>query len=289
MKSHFTFTKQQRNGIFLLLVLIVVLQCAYFFIDFSSKEIVVDEKAINAFSKELDSLKAIEIESRKPKIYPFNPNFISDYKGASLGMSNEEIDRLLKFRSEGKWINSTQEFQEVTKISDSLLVAISKYFKFPEWVTNTTLNANKDLPKLKVSKTYKQKIDLNKATSQQLQTVNGVGEVLSKRIVKYRNKFVGGFIADVQLNYIYGLTPEVVERITKEFTVKTPRPITKIKINSASIDELVTVQYIDYDIAYNIIEERTLREGYKNIEELTKVKDFPVNKLEIIGLYLLFD
>ncbi|TBM97833.1 helix-hairpin-helix domain-containing protein, partial [Hyunsoonleella flava] len=33
-KSHYVFTKEQRNGIFLWLLLIVVLQCVYFFVDF---------------------------------------------------------------------------------------------------------------------------------------------------------------------------------------------------------------------------------------------------------------
>jgi len=49
---------------------------------------------------------------------------------------------------------------------------------------------------------------------------------------------------------------------------------------------LVTIRHIDYEIAYNIIEARTLREGFKSFEELKKVKDFPVNKIEIIKLSL---
>ncbi|WAC03328.1 helix-hairpin-helix domain-containing protein [Lacinutrix neustonica] len=49
---------------------------------------------------------------------------------------------------------------------------------------------------------------------------------------------------------------------------------------------MVTIQYIDYEIAHNIIEQRTLRAGYKSIDDLVKVKGFPVNKFEIIRLYL---
>ena len=39
MKSHFNFSKQKRSGIFLLILLIVIAQCIYFFVDFSSEEI----------------------------------------------------------------------------------------------------------------------------------------------------------------------------------------------------------------------------------------------------------
>ena len=289
MKSHFTFSRKQRNGIFLLLILIVIFQCIYFFVDFSPKEVPINQEELSRFTKEIDSLRRIEIESRQPKIYPFNPNFITDYKGATIGMSNEEIDRLLTFRKQDKWINSAEQFQNVTKVSDSLLATISPYFKFPEWVTNPQPKSNPSFNYNNKPKTYAQKQDLNTATALQLQDVNGVGKVLSNRIIKFRNKSKGGFIADVQLNDIYGLTTETIQKITNHFTVKTPKTVKKININIATIDDLVTIPHIDYDLAHNIIEQRQLREGYKTINELTKVKDFPVNKIKIIELYLHFE
>jgi len=285
MKSHFTFSKGQRNGIFLLLLLILAVQCLYFFVDFSSEAIFVDRDELEKYQKEVDSLRLVGIENRKPKLYPFNPNFITDYKGYVLGMTNEEIDRLLAFRAKDKWVNSAEEFQDVTKVSDSLLTIISPYFKFPEWVTNTKASTSHTYQN-ETPKTFAQKQDLNTATAQQLQRIYGIGQVLSERIVKYRNGFEGGFISDVQLQDVYGLTPEVIERVTNEFTVKTPRDVQKLDLNSATADQLVTIQYIDYEIAYHIIEERTLREGFKSLDELKKVKDFPIDKIDIIKLYL---
>ena len=287
MQSHFKFTKSQRSGIFLLLLLIVIAQCIYFFVDFSSEEPYFDAKELEVFQKEIDSLKVVEIENSKPKLYPFNPNYITDYKGYTLGMSVQEIDRLHNYRNQNKWVNSAREFQQITKISDSLLGEMSPYFKFPEWVTNpkpksypnSYSNYNKVL-------TYDQKTDLNKATTKQLQKVNGIGEKLSERIVKFRNKFVGGFISDIQLQDVYGLTPEVIERVTNQFTVKTPRAVTKFNLNKASVEELVTIQHIDYDLAYEIVDQRTLRGGFSSFSELTKVKGFPLDKIEIIKLYL---
>ena len=88
---------------------------------------------------------------------------------------------------------------------------------------------------------------------------------------------------------MYGLSPEVIERITNEFTVKTPRQIQKINLNTATSDQLVTIQHIDYDLAHHIIEQKTLREGFKSIDDLKKVNEFPVNKIEIIKLYLTLD
>jgi hypothetical protein len=54
-------------------------------------------------------------------LYPFNPNFITDFKGYKLGMSVQEID-LLEYRKGNKYVNSPKEFQAVTQVSDSLLM-----------------------------------------------------------------------------------------------------------------------------------------------------------------------
>jgi len=286
-KSHFLFTKKQRSGIFLLLIIIIIVQYVYFFFDFSSEELDTDSQDIYKFQAEIDSLRVLKLEDSKPVIYPFNPNYITDFKGYSIGMSNLEIDRLHAFRETNKWVNTAKDFQKVTKVSDSLLAEISPYFKFPDWVTNPKPKTNytNNYSNNSKPKTFAQKKDLNTASAAQLKQVYGIGEKLSERIVAYRVKY-GDFIADVQLQEVYGLSPEVIERALNDFTVKTAKPITKININEATIDQLVTIKYIDYEIAHNIIEQRKLREGFRSLDELTKVKDFPVKKSEIIRLYL---
>ncbi|RSK39189.1 ComEA family DNA-binding protein [Mangrovimonas spongiae] len=283
IKSHFKFTNQQRNGIFLLIFLIIVIQLVYSFVNFTPKN-QPNPTNLEDYEKEIDSLKKVAKENNKPKIYPFNPNYITDYKGYVLGMSNQEIDRLHKFRSKNQWVNSAKEFQQVTKVSDSLLKVISPYFKFPEWVTNPkprkTFSSKNNIPK-----TFKEKTDLNVVTASQLQKVYGIGKTLSKRIVDYRTKN-NGFIANVELQEVYGLQQEVIERVLQHFTVKTPKTIQKIKLNTATRDQLVLIPYIDYEVAHNILEQRTLRDGFKSYDELLKVEDFPLNKFDIIKLYL---
>lgn len=287
MKSHFLFTRRQRNGIFLLILVVLAVQAIYFFSDFTKPIYYGDQDEIDAFLKERDSLVKIEQEKSKPKMYPFNPNFITDYKGYMLGMTNEEIDRLLEYRKQNKWVNSASEFQKVTLVSDSLLSEISPYFKFPEW-TKSVNNKQKTTSFSNKSSYPSERKDLNVATAQELQKVRGIGPTLSERIIKFRTK-INGFADQVELTEVYGLSIEVIEEIEKHFTIKTPRHIDKIALNSASVNELVQIKYIDYEIAHEIIEERTLRDGFKDFNDLLKIKDFPIVKLEIIKLYLTLD
>ena len=285
IKSHFVFNKSQRNGILLLLFFISGYLVINYYVDFSKENLLdINSKEVIAIQKELDSLRTIEVESKKPKVFPFNPNFLTDFKGYTLGMSTEEIDRLLAFRKENKWINSVEDFKKVTKVSDSLLNKISPYFKFPDWVTNPK-SKNKYVKKRFKEKKFTQKIDLNLATQGQLEGVNGIGKAFSKRIIEYRNK-LGGFTNDIQLYQVYGLDFQVANSILKEFTVKTPKEIIKMNLNSISASDISTIPSISFDIAKKIWEFRILNEGIKSFSELENIEGLTKRKLQGIQLYL---
>jgi competence protein ComEA len=283
MKFYTYFSNQQRLAVVGLILVIVFLEVLSIFPKPNGYDgFQVDLESYLKFQNEITQQIVLNEIKSAPKIYPFNPNFITDYKGYKLGMNSKEINRLLLYRAQNKWINSAKEFQNVTKVSDSFLHIISLNFKFPDWVKNS----NKTSVSLERPISFEEKIDLNITTANELQKVYGVGSVLSNRIIKLRDSFIGGFISDIQLQDVRGLTPETIENIRKQFSVKTPRTYLKISLNTATVDQLVTIQHIDYELAYEIIELRMLKEGYKIIDELTKVKGFPVKKLEIIKLYL---
>ena len=289
IKSHFTFSKQQRSGILFLLFLIISLLCIYWFVDFSEEDTFDTSSAeIVSMQKELDSLRFAEIENRKPKKYPFNPNFITDFKGYTLGMTNEEIDRLLQYRKEDKWINSAADFKKVTGVSDSLLAELSPHFKFPDWVTNPKPKSNLNDYKSEKGfdeKSFAQKIDLNKATEEELQQVSGIGEALSKRIISYREK-LGGFSNDIQLYDIYGLSLDVAQTTLNLFTVKSPKAISKFNINKASASDISTIPGVSFELAKKIWEYRQLREKVNSLQELEKIEGMTQRKLQLIQLYL---
>jgi len=283
LKSHFRYNRSQRNGVLFLVFIIVILQLTYFFVDFSSNDKVeINSNKIAQFQKEIDSFKKIETENRKPKIYPFNPSFLTDYRGYQLGMSTEEIDRLLQHRNEGKYINSAQEFQQVTKINDSLLKTMQPYFKFPDWVVNKNAKASK---KQRVNEENLPKQDLNSATAQELTSVNGIGEKLSQRIINYRNK-LGGFLLNDQLFEVWYLDKDVAERVLQRFTVIDKPIIEKINVNTATFKEVLSIVYIDYELTKKIFNYRDEVAELQSIDELKKIDEFPIEKFERIALYL---
>lgn len=283
MKSLFLFNKGQRNGILLLLILIISSLIFYHFIDLSDEEVLnLNSPEILALQKELDSLHLAHAEDKKPKIFPFNPNFLTDYRGYSLGMSNEEIDRLLAFRGKGNWVNSPEDFQKATGVSDSLLSVLKPYLKFPDFKRNTT-SAKSAFPSEIL--THSEKIDLNLATEDQLREIRGIGEVLSKRIISFRDR-LGGFSHENQLYAVYGLDSLVIQRALQRFAVKTPKEIQRMNINTASASDISTIPGISFDQGKKIWEFRKLRGRISDLEELLKIEEISEFKFRVIQLYL---
>jgi DNA uptake protein ComE-like DNA-binding protein len=291
LQHHFKFTNQQRLGIFLLLGIIVILQMIYFFVNFSIQEKTFspEEEQWLSLQSEIDSLK-VEKYNVVAKVYTFNPNFISDYKGYKLGMSVQEIDRLLVFRKENKYVNSAKEFQEITKISDSLLNVISPLFKFPDWIQNKKSFKTDRVEYVHKKYPKKEKIilsDINEASQEDLMKIFGIGEALSLRILKQK-EILGGFISMEQMKDVWGLSPEVLFELNTHFKIVTVPNFKKIAVNDASLKELAQFPYFRYALAKQIITYRSMNGNFKNIEDLAKIKDFPVEKAKIISLYLEF-
>lgn len=266
------------------MILLAVLQLGYFGIkyhSFNSGTSLFVPDVEN--QKRFDSLVLVANTFKKISQKPFNPNYISDFKAYGLGMSPAEIDRLNRFRAQDRFVNSAEEFQMVTEVSDSLLDRISPLFKFPDWVKNTSRSRT---VKIRQENEWGKEVrDLNLASADDLRQVHGIGEKLSARIVKFRNR-LNGFLINEQLYDVYGLEPEVVKRTLQQFQVLSPPSIKKININTANVDEIAALIYLRYHVAENIVNYREQNGAFTSLEYLFNVPGFPVNKIDRIGLYL---
>ena len=276
------FNNKQRRGIVILVVIIVLLQTMLFIVKnqtFANE--IADYKVDTKTQLQIDSLKKLAL--KKYDMQPFNPNFINDYKGFKLGMTTAEIDKLVQFRATGKYVNSAAEFQQVTGVSSELLNKISPYFKFPEWTQQkkaSTFVENSEPVALK-------NIDLNKATVQDLVAIKGIGDYYANAVINEREK-LGGFVSIHQIDFIKGLRPEAVRILKQNTKVKTSLAINKINVNTATKEELAQIPYITTYVAREIVVLRSKSENPLKIEDLEKIKSFPLDKIKIIRLYLAF-
>lgn len=281
LKSHFQLDNKKRSGILFLIAILICSWWVYFSLGKIEQESISDSEAL-LIQRQIDSLRNSKAAEETIKIFPFNPNFITDYKGYTLGLSPEEIDKLLAYRSQNLWINSASDFQTVTGVSDSLLATISPYFKFPDWVKNAQSKKSNTNSAYKSSAN---KRDLNSATFADLSSLPNFTNESARLVLNYRKK-IGGFLEDDQLYDIYNLKRVQVFEVKKEFTVKTKPNIDRLNVNEANASDLATIPFVTFDIARSIIDYRILNEGIVNLDELLKIEGITAYKLDRIKLYL---
>lgn len=272
------FSKSQRKGLLVLFALITLMQATIFWMVHRPGP--KPEKQSWAYlSPPTDTL----IRTRPKGPRPFNPNFLSDYKAYMLGMSVAEIDRLFAFRKTGRYVNSAQEFQQVTRVSDAQLQKMEPFFRFPEWVQRQ--QARRQAPRFLERQVPVQ--DINSATAEDLKKIYGIGDGYARRILNWRAQ-LGGFVHIDQVAHVWGLPPEVVVALRQQFAVVQPPEIQKVNINQAGVKELSRVPYFNYSLAKSIVTYRSMNGPLHNADDLAKISDFPVDKIKIIALYLEF-
>ncbi len=262
------FTRSQRIGLMVLTMLIVLMQFVLFNMNqfFSPKKLVY--KVPKALQKQFDSLRLAAIEKNKIKIYPFNPNYISDYKGYFLGLNPDEINRIQAFRQQGKYINSKLQFKQVTGISDSLYRVLEPYIKLSDY--------RKYKKETYTPTGHFSSFDINQATAEDLQNIKGVGPYLSARIVKYR-KAIGGFSSKKQLDKVYGLKPEVVQRIWQKFHLNkqdenaSKKVFSTRDINLATAEDFKQINGVGEKLSARIVKYRNSIGGFAIKEQLNDV------------------
>ncbi|WP_034230249.1 ComEA family DNA-binding protein [Aquimarina pacifica] len=286
-ESHFEIHARFRNGIFLLSIVLLISSLTYYY-HHKSINSPNDFVELTRFQQQIDSLKALTTENKEDhKLSPFNPNFISDYKGYVLGLSVEELDRLREYRRKQKWINSSSDFKEVTQVSDSLLVIISPLFRFPKWIKENN-EIQKNTKKKYSKKSFRQKKDLNTVTAHELQADAGIPDFIAHRVVSYRES-IGGFVSDLQLKDVRGLYENKEDVILSNYTVKKPKEISLVPINTASVKELLEVPYFDFETSLDIRDFIKEHGPVSNFQELEQIKSFSFEKIERIKLYLTLD
>lgn len=133
-------------------------------------------------------------------------------------------------------------------------------------VYQDTRKAGTTADKKNIIKSSKPPMDLNSCDSAQLESLPGIGPVLSARIIKYRN-LLGGFVSVDQLREVYGLPEETFNLVSSRLYTDT-LIIRKIKINHTRYAELVRFPYFSKDEVAAITKYRQLIGPLKGINDL---------------------
>jgi DNA uptake protein ComE-like DNA-binding protein len=130
--------------------------------------------------------------------------------------------------------------------------------------------------------------DINTADTLQLKKIFGIGSVLSVRILKYRD-LLGGFVDFDQFAEVYGLKPEVTERLQTACFIKENFIPKQLSLNSAKAYELYRHPYISKDFAAKIIAYRQTNGKINTKEQLYQLDSGQIQTLKKLTSYLDFN
>lgn len=130
-------------------------------------------------------------------------------------------------------------------------------------------------------------VDINTADTARLQQLRGIGPVFASRIVKYRN-LLGGFVDIRQLLEVYGMDENRFSSIEPHLTASSLN-VRKMKINSASFEELRRHPYLDYYQARAIVDYRRTVGPVRNPEDLLKINLVDEETIRKISDYIQYN
>lgn len=136
--------------------------------------------------------------------------------------------------------------------------------------------------KLKTGET----IEINSSDTTDLKKIPGIGSAFSNRIVKYRN-LLGGYNNLNQLKEVWGMDDDLFNKIIPYLKI-TPNT-KKIKVNTASFEELNKHPYIKYKRAKMIIDIRERKGKIESIDRLSLLEEFTETDTKRLTPYLSFD
>jgi len=129
-------------------------------------------------------------------------------------------------------------------------------------------------------------LDINKCESAALESLPGLGPVLSARIVRYRN-LLGGYADVSQLKEVYGLPEETWDLVSGRLKAD-PDDVRKININLADYRQLIRLPYFERYEVTAILKYRELKGKIEGIEELVENGIISEDKVQKVKFYLDF-
>jgi len=251
LKSFFNLTKKERKASMFFLVFISILFASKYLIPADkSTSLVVKETSVEQVSdgtvkletsrigsgKRVKTTRKIKRKVRRGLVVAsfFDPNELTAEQWRGFGMSDKQSTSICKFIKSKGGLASSDELMDIyvlPKEDKELLVKWSEI----------------------------KKGDINTWSKNDFERIRGVGNVLSTRIIKFRDK-LGGFYSLNQLREVYGLDTLVIKEIKKRVVIG---GVSTLDINQASYSELLSHPYIGKLEAKHIIRERTITPFYK--------------------------
>jgi len=198
-------------------------------------------------------------KEKEYELFQFNPNKVSSEDMEKLGFSSKQIKQITNYRSKGGRFYKPEDLEKIYAVSEK------DFKKWENFIVIEVLKKDTFIKK-KISESKPiEIIDINMDEAEKFIQIPGIGEKLSARIIKYRDK-LGGFHSIEQLKEVYGIDPVLIDDNRAYFEVS--GSVAKIKVNEIDIKTFIKHPYIDYNSARRIVNYREVHGLFTTVDEI---------------------
>lgn len=210
------------------------------------------------------------------EVSPFSLDTVSTGYLQGIGFTRRQAELVIKYRDMIGGYRSIEEFEECYAVDSAMAARLRPYLIFPPRDTLKPYDKERvEFP-----------IDLNSADSVMLCRVAGIGAKSASHILFYR-ELLGGYHSVSQILELKVVTEENFQRILPQIYCDSAK-IKKININFARPKELEVHPYISNRMLRQIINNRELKGGWSNLEEMIEDDIFSAEEAARIAPYLDF-
>jgi len=307
-KDYFTFSKKERIGIIVLLLLIVLVWILpeIFRKPIPLEPLVQLDAAIKDSHQVFVPHKGEQLDKDNvfPKVikpFPFNPNTIDAKGWQALGLQPKTISTIQHYIEKGGRFRQPEDLRRIYGIHSDLADQLIPFVNIPssnnskrpsykrdtgfgsrKWYKDTVGSTYNKVP-------YKRKwetIDINLADSIAFVSLPGIGPTLAQRIIRFRDN-LGGFLTINQILEVYGIKDSVFQLIQPRLACT--GIMHKISINQADVNTLNKHPYINFQEAKAIVNFRAQHGYFKQPDELLQLILLNDQWLQKIKPYLNFE
>ena len=234
-RNYFHYSASERNGLIVLLGLIILAVTAVYLRDYFSD----DSDSFKSLDLHalLEQAHAADTKNENPPIVlqDFDPNKLDQMAWINLGFSEKEAASIIKYREKAGDFKNPDDLLKLYAIDTMRYNELKSFVRIEKAI-------------VRKKKTI---LNINSCDSTQLIALPGIGSYRAHKILKFRN-LLGGFNTKKQVLETYGIDSVVFIQIQEHIRVE-ENSWSRIDLNSASLELLERHPYISNKTAESIV------------------------------------